>query len=352
MNPPNSELIKSTKHIEKLLLIIVVISTLAILKLLSYIFVPLVAASLLALVFMPMMRWFAKKNISNWLAMPLVIIILCALVGFFIFLVQISSREISSVDMQFWYNSLERINHLLVPLFNMLGFEHVSHHDISNYILNHAEVSSKLYSLLGTVLNVTQRTLIMLAMTLFYVILLLSGSINMRKIMQTTIFNRATPAARTFVILEKSISKFLIVKFLISLGTGIAVCVSCLAFNVQFPFFWGILTFVANFIQMFGSIASTTLLSLFALSQIDSTGTAFTLIALLIAIQIVFGSILEPIFMGKAFSINTITVLIMLMFWGYMWGVIGMILSVPITVVIKTVLSQSVKYKIVSDLMG
>lgn len=351
MDIHNRELVQSTKHIEKLLLIIVIISVLAVFKLLSFVIVPLVAAGLISLLFMPMVRWGVKKNISNWFSMPLVLIILLAFLGFLILLVQLSSSEISGVDVQFWYDSLEKINQMLIPFLDMLGFEHLSKNNIGEYIQNNAELSRKIYTLFATILNFTQRTLIMLVMTLFYVVLFLSGSINMRKIMQTAVFKSSAPATRTFLILEKSIGKFLIVKFLISLLAGVSVSLVCIAFDVKFPFFWGVLIFVTNFVQLFGPVVSTTLLSLFALSQIDNTGTAFMLIGILIAIQIITGSILEPIFMGKAFSINTITVLIMLMFWGYMWGVVGMILSVPITVVIKTMLSQSSKYKIVSDLM-
>ncbi|MDR2963941.1 MAG: AI-2E family transporter [Bacteroidales bacterium] len=347
----NRELVKHVKQIEKLLLIIVVISVLAILKLLSFVFVPLVAAALISFIFMPFVRRSVKRNVSNWITMPLVLLILFAFLGFLVLLVQISTREFVGVDVQFWYDSLERVNSMLSPLLDMLGFEHLSRSNITNYIQNNAELTRKMYAILGTILDFTQRTLIMLAMTLFYVVLFLSGSINMRNIMQAAIFKRATPATRTFLILEKSLGKFLTVKFLISLTTGIAASVSCVAFNIKFPIFWGVLVFVLNFIQLFGSIVSTTAVSLFALSQIDNTGTVFAFIGLIIAIQIVFGSILEPIFMGKAFSINTITILIMLMFWGYMWGIIGLILSVPITVVFKTVLSQSGRYKIISDLM-
>jgi predicted PurR-regulated permease PerM len=58
------------------------------------------------------------------------------------------------------------------------------------------------------------------------------------------------------------------------------------------------------------------------------------------AVQVIFGAILEPVFLGKTFSINVITVLVMLMFWGFLWGVPGMILSIPMTVFLKITLEQ------------
>lgn len=64
------------------------------------------------------------------------------------------------------------------------------------------------------------------------------------------------------------------------------------------------------------------------------------------------GGILEPLFMGKTFSLNVITVLVMLMFWGYIWNIPGLIISIPITVFIKIVLNQFPKAKIISEFMS
>ena len=68
-------------------------------------------------------------------------------------------------------------------------------------------------------------------------------------------------------------------------------------------------------------------------------------------VQIVFGAILEPVLMGKSFSINVIVIVMMIMFWGFIWGIPGMILSIPITVFIKIVLEQYPKTKKISKLI-
>jgi len=70
------------------------------------------------------------------------------------------------------------------------------------------------------------------------------------------------------------------------------------------------------------------------------------------SVQVLFGAILEPIFMGKSFSINIIAVLVMLMFWGFIWGVPGLIMAIPITVFIKIILEQFPRTKIISDLLS
>ncbi len=91
---------------------------------------------------------------------------------------------------------------------------------------------------------------------------------------------------------------------------------------------------------MVGSVVTVILLSLFAFVELDPTSILFFFILTITAVQVLFGGILEPIFMGKSFSINVITILVMLMLWGYIWGVPGLIMAIPLTVFIKIVLEQ------------
>ncbi|MFW5852298.1 MAG: AI-2E family transporter, partial [Bacteroidota bacterium] len=72
----------------------------------------------------------------------------------------------------------------------------------------------------------------------------------------------------------------------------------------------------------------------------------------LISLQLLLGSVVEPIFMGKTFSINTVTILVMLLLWGYLWNVAGMILAVPITVIVKIILDHFVKTQRLAKLMS
>jgi len=103
---------------------------------------------------------------------------------------------------------------------------------------------------------------------------------------------------------------------------------------------------------MIGSVISVVLLSLFAFVDLDSTGTLLFFILAIIAIQVLMGGILEPIFMGKSFSINVITILIMLMLWGYIWGIPGLIMSIPITVFLKIFLEQHPKTQVFASLIS
>ncbi len=121
---------------------------------------------------------------------------------------------------------------------------------------------------------------------------------------------------------------------------------------MSFPIFWGLFAFAINFVQMIGSVISVVLLSLFAFVELDATGALLFFILTITLVQVIMGGILEPVFMGKSFSINVITILIMLMFWGYIWGIPGMILSIPLTVFMKIIFEQFPNTKIISELMS
>lgn len=143
----------------------------------------------------------------------------------------------------------------------------------------------------------------------------------------------------------------MVVKFIISLFTGIGFSIACYFFDIDFPIFWGLFAFAVNFIQMIGSVVSVILLSGFALVQVDSTGGLAAFILIITGVQILFGAILEPIFMGRTFSINVITILFMLAIWGFVWGIPGLIMAIPITVFLKITLEQFPKTRRIAETM-
>src|SRR5690554_61483 len=346
------EHIKQISTTNKLLFFIAVPLALYVLKTLSFIFIPLVAAALIALLFLPTLRYLYKQGIPKWLSVIIVSTFICLLL-FIVFLVfRVSVQELRMVDSAYWIQILDNINQILTPFIKILSIDLLPDEDNIRALLHSSAFTDMIPQKLGKLLQAAKSGATMILMSVFFLILLLAGTINVQKVMEQTIFKRRIPSMRAFATLEKSIVKFIIVKFLISLATGVAFGLTCMFFDINFPIFWGFLAFILNFVQMVGSIVVTVVLSLFALAQLDLCATVAMFIFILIAIQIVFGSVLEPIFMGKTFSINTITILVMLMLWGYIWGVLGMILSVPITVVVKTTLEQFPQTKYLALIMS
>ena len=339
---------KDTKTTNLLLLIIVIPLVFYLLKILSFIFIPLVLSMFIALLFLPLMRWLKKRGVPKPLSILIVIVIITGVLKLGGELIQLTSSEIVATKDIFIENANAKIVNLIITVEEFFGIERLE----GETIFMHYCQEDSLFSRFGNTLNFVINSLSMTLMTAFFVVLLLSESINFQSILNNTLFKLKHSSVKTFITIEKDIIKFMKVKFIISLLTGIGFSLACLIFDISFPIFWGLLAFAINFVQMIGSVISVVLLSLFAFIEIDPSGSLLFFILTITAIQILFGGVLEPIFMGRTFSLNVITILIMLMLWGYIWGIPGLIMSIPITVFIKIVLEQFPKTKVVADLMS
>lgn len=332
----------------KLLLIIVIPLVFYLLKLLSFIFIPLIFSMFIALLFLPIMRWLNKKKVSKPLSIIIVILIFMGSLKIGGELIQLTSKEILSTDNAFFEKAESKLKNLLAMMEEYLGVPYAKEDNIINNFIPKESMMKNF----GTTLDFLGNTLTMMLMTVFFVILWLAESINVQKLMNNTILKQKHTSVKTFMKVEKDLIKFIKVKFLVSLFTGIGTGLSCVVFGVSFPIFWGLFAFSINFVQMVGSIITVVLLSLFAFVELDPTSMLLFFVLSITGVQVLFGSILEPIFMGKSFSINIITVLVMLMLWGYIWGVPGLIMAIPITVFIKIILEQFPQTKVIASLLS
>ncbi|MGB3468085.1 MAG: AI-2E family transporter [Cyclobacteriaceae bacterium] len=339
---------KELKTTNRLLLIMVIVLVFYLLKTLSFIFIPLIFAMFIALLFLPLMRWLTKKGVPRAINIVIVILIFVGLLKISAELIRISSAEILYADSTF----IEKAETKVVGLVETLEeFFHVERLEDDN-ILSHYAGGGNILKNFRTTIDFISGTLSMTLTTIFFVILLLSGSINFQHLLNKTLFDREFSSIKTFIQVENDILKFVKVKFIVSLLTGVGFSLACIFFGVSFPIFWGLFAFLINFVQMVGTIVSIVLLSIFAFIELDSSGLLLFFIITIIAVQLLMGGVLEPVFMGQTFSLNVVTILIMLMLWGYIWGVPGLILSIPITVIIKIIFEQFNTTRLFANLMS
>ncbi|MGV6829764.1 MAG: AI-2E family transporter [Flavobacteriales bacterium] len=331
-----------------LLLIIALPILFYVLQLLSFIFIPLIFSMFLALLFWPLMRWLRKKNIPKFLSLFIIVFLISLFFKLTAEVIQLSSNEILSSEKNLFQKADSKLATLLLPIEDFLGSERVEGESITMHYFQKIDFNNTF----GSTIDVLRNTVMMTLMTFFFTILLLAESLNFQKILNTTIIKQQFSSVKVFMRIEKDLITFIKVKFIISFFTGLGFTLACYFFDVSFPIFWGLLAFIINFVQMIGSVISVVLLSLFAFVELDATSTLLFFILAITLVQVIMGGVLEPIFMGKSFSINVITILVMLMFWGFLWGISGMILSIPITVLIKIILEQFPKTKILANLMS
>lgn len=331
-----------------LLLVIAVPVIFYLLKILSFIFIPLFGSMFLALLFLPLMRWLEKRGVPKIGSLLIAISLLVGSIFIGSELIKISSREIMQSDEVFFEKANDKITAAILSVEDFFG---ISNEHGDNILLDYFQKNKSSFNI-GKILGFANRTLTMILMTLFFVVLLLAGSVNLQVIMKDLLFKQEFASVKTFIKIEKDIFKFLVVKFIMSLFTGIGFSLACYYFDVSFPIFWGVFAFAINFVQMVGSVIAVILITLFAFVEIEAPSTIFFFFAVVGGIEILFGAILEPIFMGKTFSINVIAILVMLMFWGYLWGVPGMIMSIPITVLLKIILDQFPRTQRIAKLLA
>ncbi|WP_138434727.1 AI-2E family transporter [Winogradskyella algicola] len=327
-----------------LLLIIAIPLVFYLLKVLSFIFIPLIFSMFIALLFLPLMRQLGRRKVPKFLSIIVVLLLVSACVYLGVELIQLSSKEILATKSDFFPKAEEKLADLKVYLSNSFGIEFQQD---KNILAQFFEKEN-----LGSTFGFLRTFFTTLLMTAFFVVLWLGESINVHNLLNNTLLKQKHTSIKAFMKIEKDLIKFIKVKFLVSALTGLFTGLMCVMFDVSFPIFWGLFAFAINFVQMVGSFISVILLSIFAFVELDPTSTLLFFIISISMVQVVFGAILEPIFMGKSFSINIIAVLVMLMFWGFLWGIPGLIMAIPITVFIKIILEQFPSTKVIASLLS
>jgi predicted PurR-regulated permease PerM len=315
-----------------LLLIIVIPIVFYLLKVLSFIFIPLVFSLFNALLFLPLMRWFDRRKVPKFISLFVIVLIIVS--GFFVAveLVQLSSKQVMSSDTAFFEKAEQKINDATFYLEDTFGLEMQKDKNVFTQFLKKENI--------GTTFGFLRKFITMLLMIAFFVVLWLAESINVHDVLDKIILKGRYASIRAFRKIEKDLITFIKVKVLVSFLTGVGTGLACYFFDVSFPIFWGIFAFVINFVQMVGSFICVILLSIFAFIELETSSVLLFFILTITAVQVLFGAILEPIFMGKSFAINIIAVLVMLMFWGFLWGIPGLIMAIPITVFLKIIFEQ------------
>jgi AI-2 transport protein TqsA len=151
---------------------------------------------------------------------------------------------------------------------------------------------------------------------------------------------------------ENSISQYIGLKTLISLITGVVSYIVLLLFGVESAVFWAFLIFLLNFIPYVGSLAAVVFPFLFSLIQFGEFTSPLIMLFLLGSIQMIIGNLLEPKLMGNLLNISPIVALVSLAFWGWIWGITGMFISVPITVILIIALAKIPKTRPVAILLS
>ncbi len=147
------------------------------------------------------------------------------------------------------------------------------------------------------------------------------------------------------------LKRYLAIKTVVSLLTGVAVAAWLALLGVDFPVLWGLLAFLLNYVPNIGSIIAAAPAVLLGFIQFG-IGRAMLAALGYLVVNVVFGNVVEPRFMGRGLGISTLVVFISLVFWGWVLGPVGMLLSVPLTMTVKIALETGRDTRWVAVLLG
>jgi len=207
-----------------------------------------------------------------------------------------------------------------------------------------ASVSAVGGMLAGTtsaILDLFSKSLLVL---IFVVFLLVGGEMSLAE---------AEEPGGTWTTITGQVERYVLTKALLSGATGLVVGVTLWALGIDLALVFGLFAFLLNFIPSIGSIIATLLpLPIVVMSPDISFATAVAAIAIPGVVQFGIGNVLEPRMMGRSLDLHPVTVLLTLMFWGALWGIVGMLLAVPMTAIAKLLFEKSELTRPVAELMA
>jgi predicted PurR-regulated permease PerM len=143
-----------------------------------------------------------------------------------------------------------------------------------------------------------------------------------------------------FARFASNVNRYIAIKTSVSIATGVIVGVALALLGVDFPVLWGLIAFLLNYVPTIGSIIAAVPALLLALVQLGP-GTAALAALVYVVVNLVMGNGVEPRYMGRGLGLSTLVVFLSLVFWGWMLGPVGMLLSVPLTMTAKIALEAN-----------
>ena len=147
------------------------------------------------------------------------------------------------------------------------------------------------------------------------------------------------------------VQRYLALKTLISLATGVLISLWTHFLGLDFPLLWGLIAFILNYVPSIGSIIAAVPAVLLAILQLGGIGALWVALGFVVT-NLVLGNIVEPRLMGRTLGLSPLVVFLSLLFWGWLWGPAGMLLSVPLTVIAKILLESSEGGRPIAVLLG
>jgi AI-2 transport protein TqsA len=301
----------------------------------------------------PLITFFERRRVPTVLSILIALVITFLVLNLFGMLIYTSIKAFASEFPR--YSS-----RITILLQNLLDYLNIPREALTNQVsegerfhlldqIRQLSLHKLILNTLGSMLNFMSNTFLVL---LFLLFILIGRNQLIRKVEFAFKDDDSNRISEMIKNINRQIQNYLIAKGFTSSATGFLFFVVLSAFQVEFAIIWGILAFLLNFIPNIGSIIATALPLLIAFIQFGSISNVIWLSVFLIGIQMIIGNFIDPRIVGRRLNLSPLVVLFSLIFWGWLWGIIGMFLAVPISVIIKIIFENTDSLKFISMLMS
>ncbi len=304
---------------------------------------PLLMALFVSIVCAYPIMWLQKKKVPQGLA---ILIVFIGILALFFGFGQVIGRSLSSFSEQapLYEKNLAQMSEGLIEFLNSHGV------DIEGDKLPNLFEPSKLMNLTAGFLG--QLGSFMGNMfTIVFLVLFLLMEMDSFSVKAKAIVKGKSDSLEYLLSIGSNIRHYLSIKTLTSLLTGLAIWVSLAIIGVDYAIIWALVAFLLNYIPNIGSILAAVPAILFATVQLGAGGALLTTVVFVV-VNVGVGSVLEPKLMGDGMGLSTFIVFFSLIFWGFVFGTVGMFLSVPLTIAIKIMLEQNPDTKLFAIVLG
>lgn len=311
----------------------------------SPLLVPFLLALFLAILCATPLRWLTSHRVPRVIAVILLVIVILALGTVIGGILTGAIVDLTRQSPRYEAGFQEQLGGV-ITLLERFGIP------ISRQTINEYFDPSRLFDLTRTLVTSIGQVLANGALILLTMVFaLLEMSSFPLKIRSAFSDSEATGAEESMNSIGLSIRRYVALKTVISLGTGLGIYLWLLFLGVDYAILWGVMAFLLNFIPNIGSFIAAIPAVLLAFIQLG-LGTAVVAALGFLVVNVLFANILEPRVMGYGVGLSTLVVFMSLVFWGWVLGPVGMLLSVPLTVIFRIVLETNESTRWLAILLG
>ena len=304
---------------------------------------PFLLSIFLAILSLPLLVWLQGKRVPTT---PAVLLTVLTNIVFLATIVVIVGGSVESFTQEApkYADGLRQMADTLLAWLQSKGIDLSP--EVAGDVLNPGAVMGLVGQIFNSLASVLSNVVLVVITTIF---ILFEATQFPQKL--RVALGRQDSDAETFARIILEVQRYLGIKTLISMVTGLLIGVWVAILGVDFPVLWGLLAFLFNYVPNLGSIIAAIPTVLLALVQLGPGAAVLVGLGYLV-VNMALGNFVEPYFMGRRLGLSTLVIFLSLVFWGWVWGPLGMLLSVPLTMVVKILLENSENFQWVAVLLA